>query len=234
MSKPTRSLRDRLHPVVSLLRAGGSKQKAKHDAELSFWTSVQEDEGELRNDHYESFFTAALSIERSFYAGKRILDIGCGPRGSLEWAGDAAQRVGLDPLVPSYRSFGIDGHAMEYVATGSETIPFPDEHFDVVSSFNSLDHVDDLDATITEIKRVLKPGGLMLLITEVNHAPTVTEPIGFSWAILEQFRPECEVVDEWRFEKLDAGVYQSVEHRTPYTGDAGDHAGVLVAKLRRR
>ena len=32
-------------------------------------------------------------------------DIGCGPRGSLEWATMAAERVGLDPPVNKYLGF---------------------------------------------------------------------------------------------------------------------------------
>jgi ubiquinone/menaquinone biosynthesis C-methylase UbiE len=39
-------------------------------------------------------------------------------------------------------------HGMTYVAARSEEIPFPEGYFDVVSSFNSLDHVDDLDGPL--------------------------------------------------------------------------------------
>ena len=81
------------------------------------------------------------------------MNIGCGPRGRLEWADITAQRVGLDPLVPAYLKLGADKHKMEYVASGSENIPFPDGHFDIVACLNALDHVDDLDATIREVKR---------------------------------------------------------------------------------
>jgi ubiquinone/menaquinone biosynthesis C-methylase UbiE len=95
-------------------------------------------------------------INREDYRGKRVLDIGCGPLGSLEWADMTAQRVGLDPLVPRYLKMGSSKHKMEYVASGSENIPFPDGYFDFVTSLNSLDHVDNLDLTIHEIKRVVK------------------------------------------------------------------------------
>lgn len=49
-------------------------------------------------------------------AGRRVLDVGCGPRGSLEWADRARVRVGLDPLVDAYRELGVADHAMGYVA----------------------------------------------------------------------------------------------------------------------
>ena len=227
-------LRERLGAGLALMRARGDRRRAKGQAELRFWEGRRAAEGTLANDHYEHFYTAHFGLERSFYDGKRVLDIGCGPRGSLEWAGGAAERVGLDPLVGAYRDLGIDGHQMTYVEAGSEAIPYPDGHFDVVTSFNSLDHVDDLDATIAEIGRVVRPGGLFLVITDVNHTPTITEPIAYSWDVLARFQPTLEVVEERRFEKDEAGVYQSVTAAVPYDeADPTPRYGVLSATLRK-
>src|SRR5512145_2406788 len=140
-------------------------EKFKERHELACWRKkLRQESGQLSHRHYERFYTTFFGIEREFYAGKRIVDIGCGPRGSLEWADMAAERVGLDPLVSAYRALGIDRHRMAYVNAPAERIPFPDAYFDVVTSFNSLDHVDDLGQAIREIKRVAKPGGLFLLI----------------------------------------------------------------------
>lgn len=133
-------------PFAPLLRRLGFN--AKETYELMYWKSVARREGQLANDHYQRIYTSLLGLDVSFYAGKRILDIGCGPRGTLEWADMAAERVGLDPLVESYRALGIDQHKMRYVNAPSEQIPFEDGHFDVILSLNSLDHVDDLDKTI--------------------------------------------------------------------------------------
>ena len=48
-------------------------------------------------------------------------------------------------------------------------LPFPDEAFDLVVAYNVLMDVDDLQATVTEIARVLEPGGVL--------AAGVTHPI---------------------------------------------------------
>jgi SAM-dependent methyltransferase len=101
-------------------------------------------------------FTDLVGLDAGFYRGKAVLDIGCGPRGSLEWADEASRRVGLDPLADDYRELGTDAHAMDYVAAGSEAMPFGDGEFDVVATINSLDHVDDLGRTVAEIKRVTR------------------------------------------------------------------------------
>ena len=131
----------------------------------------------LGNEHFEVLFAEHFGVHRSFFAGKRILDIGCGPRGSLEWASDTSRRVGSDPLVDAYSEFGIDLHAIEYMADPVEHLSSAYGSFDVVSSLNSLDHVDDLARAMSEIARVLVPGGSLLLEVEFGHSPTPAEPI---------------------------------------------------------
>jgi ubiquinone/menaquinone biosynthesis C-methylase UbiE len=135
----------------------------KADAEIAFWKSRLQKQGVLTNDHFEYFYTTHFGLEKVFYRGKRIVDIGCGPRGSLEWATEADIRIGIDPLARMYRQLGTNCHSMQYVACGAENLPFSNGTFDVVSSFNSLDHVDDLNKVIDEISRVLTPQGYFLL-----------------------------------------------------------------------
>jgi SAM-dependent methyltransferase len=207
---------------------------AKGRGELTYWLKKQAEEGVLRNDHYEFLYTEHWGLTRSAYEGKSIVDIGCGPRGSLEWATNAAKRVGLDSLVPQYKRLGIDKHGMTYVAHGIESTPFSDGEFDFVASVNSLDHVDDLDLAIKEIKRITKVGGLFLLLVEVNHEPTVCEPHSLTWSVVESFKPE--------FEEVNVRHYEMTGHdmRATITGPAFDHSagdpnrpGMLSAMLRR-
>lgn len=149
----------------------------KEARELAYWRRRLESETSLANAHYRYFYTEYFGLDPSFYSGKAILDVGCGPRGSLEWADQAAERVGLDSLAAQYLKMGASAHRMRYVAAPAEAIPFADAHFDVVCSFNSLDHVADLERALGEIHRVLKPDGVFLLIVEINHEPTPTEPV---------------------------------------------------------
>lgn len=202
---------------------------AKRSAELAYWQERRAEEGALENYWYRDGFTTAFGIDESFYVGKRLLDIGCGPRGSLEWATMASERVGIDPLAKQYERLNGGLHSMSYVVARSEEIPFPEGHFDVISSFNSLDHVDDLDATIREITRVTTRGGTFLLMANVNHSPTRTEPQSFSWDVLQQFRG-FEVVEERRLER-GAGVVSDAIQNVPYDENGPLHAGSLVARL---
>jgi SAM-dependent methyltransferase len=172
-----------------LNRLALARGTSKASAEFSYWQKRYRQEGDLtkRAGDLEAIYTEQFGLTKDFYAGKRVLDIGCGPRGSLEWASGALERVGLDPLVKQYRQLGIDKHRMSYVAAGAEEIPFPDEYFDIVTVFNALDHVDDVAAAIREMTRVAKDGATCLIIVEVNHEPTPTEPQQLGWDLLSQF-----------------------------------------------
>jgi len=192
---------------------------------LAFWRAHP---GLGADSNREWVYVRCFDVPREWYNGKRLLDIGCGPRGSLDWATDASVRVGLDPLADRYVELGVDARAMQYVTGVAERMPFSDDAFDVVSSINSLDHVDDLPRAAAEMLRVLAPGGLLLIATELNHRPRLTEPQSFSWEIVRAFAPPLEVLKETRLADSGSGIDQSLARPAPYrTGP-----GVLVAKLR--
>jgi SAM-dependent methyltransferase len=204
--------------------------RRKHFYELEYWSARFEAEGPLKAPHLQQFYTTVFGLKVEDYAGKRILDIGCGPRGSLEWADSAKERVGLDPLANEYKKFGANRHKMRYVAASSEQIPFPDSYFDAVTAFNSLDHVDDLPQTIREIKRVSTKDCRLLIITEIGHPPTPTEPQTLSPDILREFEPEFVLLRSWTVKMTEANhdIYQAVLDGIP----AGDYRpAVLCADL---
>jgi SAM-dependent methyltransferase len=204
-------------------------------AELDYWKSRRSAEGRLANHWYERAFTEPFGLKREFFDAKRVLDIGCGPRGSLEWADNAAVRVGLDPLADLYRELGTDQHKMSYLSAPCERIPAPDGSFDIVSTLNSIDHVDDIDACIKEIKRAVRVGGTILLMTDLHEEPTPTEPVVCSWDLLDRFRPECIAVFVRHLEK----VHKGNGHESVFAGVHYDHTnpatryGILVALLQR-
>jgi ubiquinone/menaquinone biosynthesis C-methylase UbiE len=212
----------------------------KADAEIAFWKSRLQKQGVLTNDHFEYFYTTHFGLDKAFYSGKKIVDIGFGPRGSLEWATQAEIRIGIDPLARMYRQLGTNRHSMRYVACGAENLPFTPRTFDVVSSFNSLDHVDDLNLVIDEISRVLAPQGYFLLLTDIHRAPTVLEPSAFTWDIVGRFLPELEVMEQRQVEQTVfspegfGDIYQSLQQGTPHNhNDSRERNGILSVKFRK-
>ena len=138
------------------------------------------------------------------------MDIGCGPSGSLEWADVAGKRIGVDPLAREYLWLGAWKQSMKYVACGTEKMPFEDSAFDVVFTFNALDHVDDLDASMREIKRVLKPGGEFICITDCNHQATVTEPTFIPLDFVDRYFNGWEIKEKAFFKHTRLRIYDSL------------------------
>jgi ubiquinone/menaquinone biosynthesis C-methylase UbiE len=208
-------------------------KRQKEFYEWCFWFLKKISEGKkMSNSHYEFFFTEYFGLTRHDYNNAKVLDIGCGPRGSLEWADMTAERVGLDTLAKKYLKLEGQKHKMTYVQAGAEDIPFEDGHFDIVTSFNSLDHVDELNTTIQEIKRVTKKGGKFLLIVDIHEAPTLCEPSAFGWKIVEQFGPEFKCLKEDHFE--GNLLYKSIREGIPYDhSNKNQRYGILTALFER-
>lgn len=101
--------------------------------------------------------------------GKCILDVGCGTgRGVIDFAREASFAVGSDAshdMLSIARRKASSFSNCFLTAAIAQGLPFRDGFFDVVISLNFL-HLFTLDIQkdmITEMKRVLKPGGLMVL-----------------------------------------------------------------------
>ena len=93
----------------------------------------------------------------------RILDVGSGPTCSARLF-KKGRKSFMDPLMSIYvRRWPDRLPEGEKIAGAGERIPYPPNTFDVVVSFNSLDHMFKPWEALAEIGRVLKPRGLFLL-----------------------------------------------------------------------
>ncbi len=101
--------------------------------------------------------------------GGVLLDLGAGNQPFRPWYGERVQRVVAIDAAPAP---GID--ALSFAAP----LPFQDKAFDVVLCTSVLEHVDDAEAAVSEIARVLKPGG-RLLITVPFLYPTHEAPYDY-------------------------------------------------------
>lgn len=105
--------------------------------------------------------------------GRQVLDIGSGMGGFLVAAARHEMRpVGIEPnadycTIARLRGmrYGLEPHVIQSVG---EALPFPDASFDVVLAQDILEHVQDHDATLREIRRVLRPDGVAL-VTVINR-----------------------------------------------------------------
>jgi glycosyltransferase involved in cell wall biosynthesis len=116
--------------------------------------------------------------------GGKILELGSAWGGQWnalrEWSDDLTGIDLYEPAVTKSRAEGKNIY-LGFV----EKIPFPDESFDLVCSRHVMEHVSDIQIALTEIKRVLKPGGIVAAVTP--HRFPDYEP-----AHIQQLR-----IDEW-------------------------------------
>jgi 2-polyprenyl-6-hydroxyphenyl methylase / 3-demethylubiquinone-9 3-methyltransferase len=101
---------------------------------------------------------------------KTALEIGCG--GGLlceEIARLGFDTAGIDPseqsLAAASEHAGENGLEIKYIRGTGEALPFPDNSFDTVFCCDVLEHVRDLPRVISEISRVLIPGGVFIYDT---------------------------------------------------------------------
>lgn len=161
----------------------------KGSEELGFWKREYDREGgRFQNSWYErNMLAMAGEADESFLAGKVVADFGCGPRGSLEWAMSAQERIGIDVLASAYqRTFDLSSHKTRYVNSSETHIPIPSASVDVLFTINAIDHVDNFAVMCRELLRILRPGGEFIGSFNLHEPATPCEPQTLDEEIIKQ------------------------------------------------
>ena len=105
--------------------------------------------------------------EAGLKPGMHMLDVACGPalmaQGARDIVGSFGSIIGLDPSTGMLQE-AKKGPCHKLVRGIGEQLPFADASFDFLSMGYALRHVSDLSAAFLEYARVLKPGGILLLM----------------------------------------------------------------------
>jgi ubiquinone/menaquinone biosynthesis C-methylase UbiE len=102
-------------------------------------------------------------------AAGRTLDLGTGTGRNLPGFPAGARPVGVDPHADALRWARRRAPGVPLVVARAEALPFRDGCFDTVVSGLVLCSVDDPDAALSEVRRVLRPGGTLRLLEHVRH-----------------------------------------------------------------
>lgn len=112
---------------------------------------------------------ATYDFARQYCTDKTVLDLGCGSGyGTARTAAWGSSVIGVDvsaaAVAYARRHYQADNLTFEQVSAGAR-LPFSEQTFDTVLSFQVIEHVVDPVRYLEEAKRVLRPGGTLVLVT---------------------------------------------------------------------
>jgi SAM-dependent methyltransferase len=113
--------------------------------------------------------------------GGKVLDIGCG---SGQFIGiliqslgsfDSVTGVDVDESVLEEAGMKYQGEAYRFIKTSSQSLPFDEGSFDLVTISKTLHHVENDRLALEEMKRVLKQGGYFLINEMIRDGLTASQ-----------------------------------------------------------
>ena len=115
----------------------------------------------------------------------RVVEVGSGAHGLIFYFG-SSNGIGVDPLAVSYGNlFPRWQSRATTIAAFGESLPFPDQSFEVVICDNVVDHAESPPQIVRELTRILVPGGLLYFTVNIHHRVyAVAAGVHSSWRAL--------------------------------------------------
>ena len=147
----------------------------------------------------------------------RVLDLGCGDgQIARALASTGVSVVGVDPTTNQIDVAAERAGGPVFAQAGAAVLPFSDGAFDGVIACLVFEHIDDVDAAIGEVARVLRPGGRFTFM--LNH-PLLQTP-GSGWVDDHMVDPPEQywrigpyLVEAETVEQVELGVHIRFLHR---------------------
>lgn len=159
----------------------------------------------------------------SALARGEVLDLGCGAgQGSWLVAAGARRVVGIEGTASAALRAGAAyrGEGLQFCCGDLHQLPLEDESFDTVLGIDVLHRVEDLGAHVREIRRLLRPGGV--LVTVMPHAGAHTEGQGLLPSVLRA-----------HFSHVEYGQYRLLDDCMVWTSPSrGDGAPAGASSVR--
>jgi len=166
----------------------------------------------------------------------KVLDVGCG-EGQIARVAVALPGVtsvtGIDPTRAQLAVAAARGGGAAYAEADAARLPFPQGSFDAAVACLVFEHIDEMDAAISEVGRVLAPGGRFVFF--LNH-PLLQAP-GSGWIddrILDEqyWRIGPYLIEDKTLDEVDKDVWIPFIHRplSRYV-NALVAAGLLITRM---
>lgn len=123
---------------------------------------IPTEQGAIRLEHYHRY---ALVLD--IVKGKKVLDIACGEGyGSSMIARSAHSVIGVDishEAVEHASKTYANQSNLRFLCNSASSVDLPDASFDVVVSFETIEHLTEQQEMLAELRRVLKPDGVLIM-----------------------------------------------------------------------
>jgi len=118
---------------------------------------------------YERHRFAYDSVKNFVLEGSKVLEVGCGEGYGahfLAHSGFSVVAVDVDTQLEKYATakYGMSD-SLKYITIVPDALPFEDDYFDAVVSFQVIEHTHNIEKYLSEISRVLKKDGVFLCTT---------------------------------------------------------------------
>jgi ubiquinone/menaquinone biosynthesis C-methylase UbiE len=128
------------------------------------WTGERLETFVFNNATIEHLHRYAIALQ--LVRGKIVADIACGEGyGSNLMAGVAREVTGIDVSVETIEGAKekYKNENLRFIHADATNSTLPGESVDIVVSFETIEHLSEHEAMMLEIKRILKPGGILLM-----------------------------------------------------------------------
>ena len=121
-------------------------------------------------------------------AGKEVLDASCGTGYGLEILSEAGATavtgvdISAEAIASAESRFGK--YAAALVEADLRELPFEDDSFDVIVSFETIEHIEEPQRALAELRRVLRPDGVLVV-----SSPNPEAYVGHNEHHVHEFRP---------------------------------------------
>jgi ubiquinone/menaquinone biosynthesis C-methylase UbiE len=155
---------------------------------------LPEVEGEISYEHWHRY-----AFAQNLCQDKIVLDVACGEGyGSSLLAKKAQSVIGVDisEEAVAHAKNRYASKVLEFIPGSCDDLPFADDSFDVAVSYETIEHIETQEEFLTELVRVLKPDGILILSSPNKHLYSDAHDHHNEFHVKELYRDELKALLE--------------------------------------
>ena len=184
------------------------RERATHPIEFSGERLTSEASGQVEIEHYHRYLLA-----RQFCRGLDVLDVASGEGYGTALIAQVARSVTgveLDDAAVQAARTEFQHPNLNFEQGDARAIPLADRSVDVVVSFETLEHLAEHEQFLLELRRVLRPGGVLIISTPDSRVYSAPGEPPNPFHVLELTRTEFEALLRKHFTNISIAVQRTL------------------------